>query len=173
MSIVLVFVIILLVEKSLSLPVILIAVIELAIFINLGLPHYLGETLPFIAPICISTIQLGATVDYAILMTTRYKQERAAGKDKREAVTIALSTSIPSIVTSGFALFSGGSRWVERRVEFMILEFVGRVLLNVLKAMVWMALLMFRCVLGLAKLTLLVFGLVARVFLVLARAAVD
>ncbi len=105
-SIVLVFVIILLVEKSLSLPVILIAVIELAIFVNLGLPHYLGETLPFIAPICISTIQLGATVDYAILMTTRYKQERAAGKDKREAVTIALSTSIPSIVTSGFGLFA-------------------------------------------------------------------
>ena len=62
---------------------------------------------------------------------------------------------------------------MERRVEFMILEFVGRVLLNVLKAMVWMALLMFRCVLGLAKLTLLVVGLVARVFLVLARAAVD
>ena len=105
-SIVLVFVIILLVEKSLSLPVILIAVIELAIFINLGLPHYLGQSLPFIAPICISTIQLGATVDYAILMTTRYKQERAAGKDKREAVTIALSTSIPSIVTSGFGLFA-------------------------------------------------------------------
>ena len=105
-SIVLVFVIILLVEKSLSLPVILIAVIELAIFVNLGLPHYLGATLPFIAPICISTIQLGATVDYAILMTTRYKQERAAGKDKREAVTIALSTSIPSIVTSGFGLFA-------------------------------------------------------------------
>lgn len=68
---------------------------------------------------------------------------------------------------------AGGSRWVERRVEFMILEFVGRVLLNVLKAMVWMALLMLRCVLGLAKLTLLVFGLVARVFLVFARAAVD
>lgn len=69
--------------------------------------------------------------------------------------------------------FSGGSRWVERRVEFMILEFAGRVLLNVLKAMVWMALLMIRCVLELAKLTLLVFGLVARVFLVFARAVVD
>mgnify|MGYP007030240302 CR=1 FL=1 len=66
-----------------------------------------------------------------------------------------------------------GFRRVERRVEFMILEFVGRVLLNVLKAMVWMALLMLRCVLGLAKLTLLVFGLVARVFLVFARAVVD
>ena len=72
-SIIAIFVIILLVEKSLTLPVILISVIELAIFINLGLPHYLGQSLPFIAPICISTIQLGATVDYAILMTTRYK----------------------------------------------------------------------------------------------------
>ncbi len=78
-SIIAIFVIILLVEKSLSLPVILIAVIELAIFINLGLPHYLGQSLPFIAPICISTIQLGATVDYAILMTTRYKAERVSG----------------------------------------------------------------------------------------------
>ena len=105
-SILAIFVIIALVEKSLSLPFILISVIELAIFINLGLPHYLDQSLPFIAPICISTIQLGATVDYAILMTTRYKQERAAGKDKREAVTIALSTSIPSIVTSGFGLFA-------------------------------------------------------------------
>ncbi len=72
-SILAIFVIILIVEKSISLPFILIAVIELAIFINLGLPHYLGQSLPFIAPICISTIQLGATVDYAILMTTRYK----------------------------------------------------------------------------------------------------
>ena len=68
---------------------------ELAIFINLGLPHYLGQSLPFIAPICISTIQLGATVDYAILMTTRYKAERSRGKGKREAVSIALGTSIP------------------------------------------------------------------------------
>ena len=79
-SIVAIFVIIALVEKSISLPFILIAVIELAIFINLGLPHYFGESLPFIAPICISTIQLGATVDYAILMTTRYKSERIAGQ---------------------------------------------------------------------------------------------
>ena len=105
-SIVLVFVIILLVEKSLSLPVILIAVIELAIFINLGLPHFLGQSLPFIAPICISTIQLGATVDYAILMTTRYKAERQAGQDKRAAVSIALSTSIPSIIVSAMGLFA-------------------------------------------------------------------
>ncbi|MDD6931193.1 MAG: MMPL family transporter [Eubacteriales bacterium] len=105
-SIVAIFVIIALVEKSLSLPFILIAVIELAIFINLGLPHYLGQLLPFIAPICISTIQLGATVDYAILMSTRYKAERNSGKSKREAINIALSTSIPSIIVSGLGLFS-------------------------------------------------------------------
>ena len=105
-SIVAIFVIIAVVEKSFSLPFILIAVIELAIFINLGLPHYLGQSLPFIAPICISTIQLGATVDYAILMTTRYKSERASGKSKREAVNIALATSIPSIIVSGMGLFA-------------------------------------------------------------------
>ena len=105
-SIVAIFVIIALVEKSLSLPFILIAVIELAIFINLGLPHYLGQSLPFIAPICISTIQLGATVDYAILMSTRYKVERNSGKSKREAINIALSSSIPSIIVSGLGLFS-------------------------------------------------------------------
>ena len=105
-SIIAIFVIIALVEKSLSLPFILIAVIELAIFINLGLPHYLGQSLPFIAPICISTIQLGATVDYAILMSTRYKTERNSGKSKREAINIALSSSIPSIIVSGLGLFS-------------------------------------------------------------------
>ena len=105
-SILAVFLIILLVEKSLTLPFILIAVIELAIFINLGLPHYLGQSLPFIAPICISTIQLGATVDYAILMTTRYKAERVGGKAKREAVTTALSASVPSILVSGLGLFA-------------------------------------------------------------------
>ena len=105
-SIIAIFIIIALVEKSFTLPFILIAVIELAIFINLGLPHYLGQSLPFIAPICISTIQLGATVDYAILMTTRYKAERIAGKAKREAVTTALSTSIPSIIVSGLGLFA-------------------------------------------------------------------
>ncbi len=105
-SIAAIFIIILLVEKSVSLPFILIAVIELGIFINLGLPHYLGQSLPFIAPICISTIQLGATVDYAILMTTRYKTERIGGADKRSAVTTALSTSIPSIIVSGMGLFA-------------------------------------------------------------------
>ena len=105
-SIVAIFLIILLVEKSLTLPFILIAVIELAIFINLGLPHYLGQSLPFIAPICISTIQLGATVDYAILMTTRYKSERKKSADKRTAVNTALTASIPSILVSGLGLFA-------------------------------------------------------------------
>ena len=105
-SILAIFLIILLVERSISLPFLLIAVIELAIFINLGLPHFLGQSLPFIAPICISTIQLGATVDYAILMTTRYKAERLAGNEKRSAVITALSTSIPSIIVSGMGLFA-------------------------------------------------------------------
>ncbi len=101
-----IFVIILLVEKSLTLPVILIAVIELGIFINLGLPHYLGQSMAFITPICISTIQLGATVDYAILMTTRYKAERIGGSGKKDAVWTALYTSIPSIFVSGMGMFA-------------------------------------------------------------------
>ena len=105
-SVLAIFVIILLVERSLSLPFILVAVIELAIFINLGLPHVMGQSLPFIAPIVISTIQLGATVDYAILMTTRYKAERAAGQSKKDAVTTALATSTPSIIVSGMGLFA-------------------------------------------------------------------
>ena len=105
-SIVAIFVIIALVEKSLSLPFVLIAVIELAVFINLGLPHYLGQSLPFIAPICISTIQLGATVDYAILMTTRYKSERLNGNDRKAAVYTALRTSAPSVIVSGLGLFA-------------------------------------------------------------------
>lgn len=105
-SIIAIFIIIALVEKSFSLPFILIAVIELAIFINLGLPHYFGQSLPFIAPICISTIQLGATVDYAILMTTRYKSERMAGNEKRSSISTALAASIPSIIVSGMGLFA-------------------------------------------------------------------
>jgi len=105
-SILAIFVIIALVEKSITLPVILVAVIEFSIFINLGLAHYTGTSLPFIAPICISTIQLGATVDYAILMTTRYKSERHGGSDKRTAVSNALAVSIPSIVVSAMGLFS-------------------------------------------------------------------
>ena len=105
-SILLVFLIILLVFKSTSLPVILVAVIEFAIFINLGLSHLMGVSLPFIAPICISTIQLGSTVDYAILMTTRYKAERLNGKDTDSAIRIALATSIPSIIVSGLGFFA-------------------------------------------------------------------
>ncbi len=105
-SIVAIFVIIALVEKSLSLPFVLIAVIELAVFINLGLPHYFGQSLPFIAPICISTIQLGATVDYAILMTTRYKSERLGGSDRKAAVCTALRTSASSVIVSGLGLFA-------------------------------------------------------------------
>lgn len=105
-SVIAIFLIILLVEKSISLPFILIAVIEVGIFINLGLPHYLGQSMAFITPICISTIQLGATVDYAILMTTRYKAERIAGRDKKNAVWTALYTSIPSIIVSGMGLFA-------------------------------------------------------------------
>ncbi len=105
-SIAAIFVIILLVEKSLSLPLILISVVEVGIFINLGIPHYLGQSMSFITPICISTIQLGATVDYAILMTTRYKAERMNGLKKKEAVHTALRTSIPSIIVSGMGLFA-------------------------------------------------------------------
>ena len=105
-SILAIFIIILLVEKSLTLPMVLIAVIELGIFINLGLPHYLGQSMAFITPICISTIQLGATVDYAILMTTRYKAERIAGQAKKDAVWTALYTSIPSIFVSGMGMFA-------------------------------------------------------------------
>ena len=105
-SIIAIFLIIALVEKSFTLPFLLIAVIEAAIFVNLGLPHYLGQSLPFIAPICISTIQLGATVDYAILMTTRYKVERLGGADKKKAVHTALAASVPSIIVSGMGLFA-------------------------------------------------------------------
>lgn len=105
-SILAIFVIIAVVEKSLTLPFILIAVIELAIFINLGIPHLFGQSLPFIAPICISTIQLGATVDYAILMTTRYKAKRTEGAGKRHAVRDALASSIPSVLVSGMGLFA-------------------------------------------------------------------
>lgn len=99
-------VIILLVFKSISLPVVLVAAIEFAIFINMGLPYYLGTRIPFIASVVIGTIQLGATVDYAILMTTRYKRERFAGATKKEAITTALSTSIPSIIVSALGFFA-------------------------------------------------------------------
>lgn len=105
-SVLAIFIIILIVEKSISLPLILITVIEVSIFINLGIPHYLGQSMAFITPICISTIQLGATVDYAILMTTRYKSERISGKSSRDCVLTALATSIPSIIVSGMGLFA-------------------------------------------------------------------
>lgn len=105
-SIAAIFIIIAIVLKSVSLPIILVAVIELAIFINLGIPHLTGTSIPFIAPICISTIQLGSTVDYAILMTTRYKRERSHGEDKRSSVATALKTSIPSITVSALGFFA-------------------------------------------------------------------
>lgn len=105
-SIIAIFIIIALVLKSISLPFILVAVIEFAIFINLGIPYYMGTTIPFIASVVIGTIQLGATVDYAILMTTRYKKERGKGKDKKEAIQFALSVSIPSIIVSALGFFA-------------------------------------------------------------------
>lgn len=105
-SIIAIFLIIALVFKSFTLPIILVSVIEFAIFINLGLPYYTNISLPFVAPICISTIQLGATVDYAILMTTRYKKERSEGLNKREAVNKALAASMPSIIVSAVGFFA-------------------------------------------------------------------
>ena len=103
-SIVAIFFIIFFVLKSL--PVILVAAIEFAIFVNMGIPYYTGTTIPFISSVVIGTIQLGATVDYAILMTTRYKRERAAGNSKKEAISIALGTSIPSIIVSALGFFA-------------------------------------------------------------------
>lgn len=105
-SIGVIFVIILLVFRSISLPVILVAVIEFGIFINLGIPCYTGTVLPFVASIIIGTIQLGSTVDYAILMTTRYLRERTKGTAKKEAVRIALQASVKSIVVSALTFFS-------------------------------------------------------------------
>ena len=104
-SIFMIFIIIALVFKSVSLPVILVAVIEFAIFINMGIPYYTGAVLPFIASIVIGTIQLGATVDYAILMTNRYKLERSLGKDKKQAASDALSASMKSIMVSACTFF--------------------------------------------------------------------
>ncbi len=106
LSIAAIFLIIAFTFKSVSLPVILVAVIELAIMINLGISYYTNTELPFIASVVIGTIQLGATVDYAILMTTRYRTERAGGKDKKEAIGIALATSIRSVITSALGFFA-------------------------------------------------------------------
>ena len=105
-SIGVIFVIILLVFKSVSLPIILVCVIEFGIFINLGIPCYTGTVLPFVASIIIGTIQLGSTVDYAILMTTRYLRERTAGAEKIDAVRTALQTSVKSIVVSALTFFA-------------------------------------------------------------------
>ena len=101
-----IFFIILLVFKSASLPVILVAVIEFAIFINMGIPCYTHTTLPFIASIVIGTIQLGATVDYAILMTNKYKRARSRGAEKKDAITTALEGSIQSIIVSALSFFA-------------------------------------------------------------------
>ena len=105
-SIIAIFVIIMLVQRSFSLPVLLVAVIELAIAANLCIPYYLKQELPFVGPILISTIQLGATVDYAILLTTRYKQNRLAGKDKKEAVQDAVASAAQSVLVSGLGFFA-------------------------------------------------------------------
>lgn len=105
-SIGVIFILILLVFKSVSLPVILVAVIETAIFINMGIPFYTGTEIPFIASIVIGTIQLGATVDYAILMTTRYKRNRFDGMNKKEAVTDACQASVKSILVSALSFFA-------------------------------------------------------------------
>ena len=105
-SIVAILVIILFVLKSISLPVILVAAIEFAIFVNMGIPYFTHTQIPFIASVVIGTIQLGATVDYAILMTTRYKKERSQGLAKKEAIQTALAASIPSIIVSALGFFA-------------------------------------------------------------------
>ena len=106
LSIIAIFIIIMIVFKSISLPIILVAVIEFAIMVNMAIPYYQGTSLPFVASIVIGAIQLGATVDYAILMTTRYQKERQRGKDKMEAISIAHKTSMPSIISSGLSFFA-------------------------------------------------------------------
>lgn len=105
-SIGLVFLIIFFVLHSISLPFILILVIELAIYINMGICGFTGVELPFLVPVCVTTIQLGSTVDYAILMSTRYKTERMGGLSKRESIDIAVRTSMPSIMTSALGFFA-------------------------------------------------------------------
>ena len=105
-SILAIFIIIMVVFKSISLPFILVAVIEFAIFVNMSVPYYQGKEVVFVASIVIGTIQLGATVDYAILMTSRYQKERGKGKDKKTAISIAHRASMLSIISSGFSFFA-------------------------------------------------------------------
>jgi len=104
-SIIAIFVLVMLVFKSLSIPVVLVATIELAIFLNQGVPYFTGTEVPFVAPTVISCIQLGATVDYAILMTSRFQEELQAGKNRHEAALIAATSSDASIITSALVLF--------------------------------------------------------------------
>lgn len=105
-SIGIIFIIIMLLFKSVLLPIILVGVIEFAIFVNMGIPYYTGTTLPFVASIVIGTIQLGSTVDYAILMTTRYKRDRSRGAGKYDAITTAHRASAQSIMISAFSFFA-------------------------------------------------------------------
>ena len=105
-SIAAIFIIIMVIFKSISLPIILVSVIEFAIMVNMAIPYYQGISLPFVASIVIGAIQLGATVDYAILMTTRYQRERQHGKQKMEAISIAHKTSMESIISSGLSFFA-------------------------------------------------------------------
>jgi uncharacterized protein len=104
-SILLMLIIVAIVFKSISVPIILVAVIELAIYLNLGIPYLTGTVIPFISPIVINCVQLGATVDYSILMTTRFQEELKAGKTRMEAVKEASITSFPSIITSSLVFF--------------------------------------------------------------------
>lgn len=101
-----IFLIIAFVFKSISLPIILVSVIEFAIFINMGIPAFTGTKLPFIAGVVIGTIQLGATVDYAILMTTKYRKARSKGAEKQEAITSALQSSMQSVIVSALSFFA-------------------------------------------------------------------
>ena len=105
-SILVIFILMLIVTKSISLPVLLVIAIEFAIFVNMGIPYLMGSKIPFIASVVIGTIQLGATIDYAILMTTKYLEERKKGLSKRDAVSIALDNSVSSIFVSGMCFFA-------------------------------------------------------------------
>jgi predicted RND superfamily exporter protein len=105
-SIVVIFIIMMIVLKSISLPVLLVAGIELAVFINMSFAYYMGDVVPFVASIVIGTIQLGATIDYAILLTTKYLEGRKSGQDKMSAMGIAIDQSVGSIVVSALSLFA-------------------------------------------------------------------
>ena len=126
-SIVAIFVIILIVFKSVSIPVLLVSAIEFAIFINMGIPYYTGTVIPFVASIVIGTIQLGATVDYAILLTSRFREEIRNGYEKKEAMRIAVQESAKSIVTSGLTFF-GATGGVA--ISILIVAYLGLMLLN-------------------------------------------